>query len=114
LNQKLTSVIGNLLKSKTIISMLALGFLNGFLPCGFAYMAISTATITGDSVTGMLFMFGFGFGTIPAMLGVSVFPKLISSNLRMKLFKIIPIFQVIIGLLLIVRGLNLGIPYLSP
>ncbi|MBA4311446.1 MAG: hypothetical protein C0417_02335 [Chlorobiaceae bacterium] len=112
--QKLTVMIGKLLQSKNIASMLTLGFLNGFLPCGFVYMAISTAAVTGGLLAGMLFMIGFGFGTIPSMLTVSFFPKLISANFRLKIVKFLPALQVIIGLLLIIRGLNLGIPYLSP
>jgi sulfite exporter TauE/SafE len=114
ITQKITSIIGKMLKSKALASMLILGVMNGFLPCGFVYMAMSTAAVTGGSLAGMLFMVGFGFGTIPAMLAVSFFPKIISANLRLKIAKILPAFQVIIGLLLIIRGLNLGIPYLSP
>ncbi|MBI5020417.1 MAG: sulfite exporter TauE/SafE family protein [Ignavibacteriales bacterium] len=112
--QKITSIIGKMLESNALVSMLILGVMNGFLPCGFVYMAISTAAVTGGSLAGMLFMVGFGLGTVPAMLAVSFFPKLISANLRLKIAKILPAFQVIIGLLLIIRGLNLGIPYLSP
>jgi uncharacterized protein len=114
LTRKLTTMIGKMLESKALASMLTLGILNGFLPCGFVYMAMSTAAVTGGSFAGMLFMVGFGFGTIPAMLAVSFFPKLISANLRLKIVKLLPALQVIVGLLLIIRGLDLGIPYFSP
>lgn len=112
--RKLTGMISRLIGSGKTGSMFALGVLNGFLPCGFVYMAVTAATLTGDYFSGTLFMAGFGFGTIPAMLAVSFFPKIISADLRLKLMRILPAFQVLVGLLLIIRGMGLGIPYLSP
>lgn len=56
----------------------------------------------------------FGLGTIPAMLGISLMTGFISINFRNKIKKAIPVLMVLMGILLIVRGMDLGIPYLSP
>ena len=48
------------------------------------------------------------------MFGVSILGQFISSSVRQKLSKLSPVFAVIIALLFILRGLNLGIPYVSP
>ncbi len=106
--------ISSLFKEKKNISFLAIGFLNGFLPCGFVYIGLAGATSTGNLVSGMIFMTLFGLGTFPAMLAVSIFGKFIGKNFRQKLSRLTPVFAAVIALLLIVRGMNLGIPYLSP
>jgi hypothetical protein len=56
----------------------------------------------------------FGLGTFPAMLAVSLFGKLINLNIRRKISKAIPVFAFILAVIFILRGMNLGIPYLSP
>lgn len=114
ISRRLADVIAPLLRARSPGGMFALGFLNGFLPCGFVYLAIATAVVSGDQVNGMIFMTGFGMGTIPAMMTVSLFPRIVSERVRVKVAKCIPVLTVAVGILLIVRGLNLGIPYISP
>lgn len=94
-------------------AMLIIGLLNGLLPCGFVYAALATAVTAGDVYTSMLFMAAFGFGTIPAMFGVSLVGRLASATWRTRLQKLVPIGLVIVGTLLILRGLSLG-TLLSP
>ncbi|HJY62938.1 MAG TPA: sulfite exporter TauE/SafE family protein [Ignavibacteria bacterium] len=106
--------LSELYKSKSLFSKLGIGILNGFLPCGFVYMALTGALIVGSVPGSALFMIMFGIGTIPAMLAVSLAGKLITLNVRDKFRKLIPAFSVLIALLFILRGLNLGIPYISP
>ncbi len=106
--------IGKLFKRTSLPSFLLIGFLNGFLPCGFVYIGLAGAAATGSPVTGMLFMVLFGLGTVPAMLAVSLFGKLISLNVRKKISRAIPVLAFMLALIFILRGLNLGIPYLSP
>jgi sulfite exporter TauE/SafE len=91
-----------------------IGLLNGLLPCGFVYMALATALTFGSIEGSLLFMTGFGLGTIPAMLGISLAGGLISVGMRQKLQKLSPYFIAIVGIILILRGLNLGIPFISP
>jgi uncharacterized protein len=91
-----------------------LGILNGLLPCGFVYIALSAALIYMDPFTSALFMSMFGLGTIPAMLSMSLMSGFFNIKYRNYIKKSVPIITIFVGLLLIFRGLNLGIPYLSP
>lgn len=91
-----------------------LGLINGLLPCGPVYVALAAAAATGHPATAALFMFVFGLGTLPMMLAVSLAGKLVQLPLRRKLQKLVPISAGVVAVLLIVRGLALGIPYLSP
>jgi sulfite exporter TauE/SafE len=101
-------------KRKGLGATFMIGLLNGFLPCGLVYAAIFTAIASADAFWGSANMFAFGVGTMPLMLLLSKSPDFLSLQLRKKLFQFIPYFVVLVGILLILRGLNLGIPYLSP
>ncbi len=92
----------------------ATGILNGLLPCGLVYMAITGAAITGDPVTGMAFMALFGAGTLPAMFATGFFGQWLKQPLRLKMRRLYPALMAIMAFLLILRGLNLGIPMVSP
>jgi sulfite exporter TauE/SafE len=111
---QLQARIASLLRESSLPALFLLGLLNGLLPCGFVYLAITTAAVTADVSRGMMFMGGFGFGTVPAMVGFSFFPRLVSVQLRSKVSRVLPAFTLLIGILLILRGLNLGIPFISP
>lgn len=111
---KIKSLLGSLLQQQRFRTLYAIGFLNGLLPCGLVYLGIAGAIATGDVLKGMLFMAAFGAGTLPAMAGVTWFSHLISLTVRNKMRSMIPVVVSVMGILLILRGLNLGIPYISP
>lgn len=91
------------------------GSLNGLLPCGLVYVALSSSTLTNNYTEGALTMFVFGLGTLPSLLFGSVFSNWIKNKISfIKNTWLISLSYVLIGLLLILRGSNLGIPYLSP
>jgi sulfite exporter TauE/SafE len=95
-------------------SFLLIGLLNGLLPCGLVYVAMVAALATGKIAMGGLLMFAFGVGTMPMMAGVMVFGRRISMRHRQIINKTIPYMVSIMACILILRGLNLGIPYVSP
>lgn len=111
---KVKSALGLALKKKTMDTFLTIGFLNGFLPCGLVYMALFAAMAAGNAASGSLYMAVFGVGTIPLMTTAIYFSHFLKGTARQRIQKAIPIFVVIIGALFILRGLGLGIPYLSP
>ncbi len=111
---KVKSGLGIYLKKSSLKAFLTIGFLNGFLPCGLVYMALFAAISTGSSLKGALYMIMFGLGTIPMMTAALLLGNFIKLSLRNKIQKAIPIFVVLIGLLFILRGLGLGIKYISP
>lgn len=111
---KVKSALGSALKKKTSDTFLTIGFLNGFLPCGLVYMAVFGAIAGGNAVEGSLYMVFFGLGTIPLMTTAIYFSNFLKGTMRQKIQKAIPVFVVLIGALFILRGLGLGIPYISP
>lgn len=112
--RKLKESLSALFRKRTVSSFFLIGLLNGFLPCGLVYMAIAAAVATGSPFQGALFMAFFGAGTIPAMLGISWVANSISKKFRSAINRSMPVVLSLMAMLLIVRGLNLGIPYLSP
>jgi len=99
---------------RSLRSSFSLGFLNGLLPCGLVYIALAGAVLTGTAWQGSLYMILFGLGNFPLMLLFAASGNYLSVKKRISFKKILPVFSVAIACLLIVRGLNLGIPYLSP
>ena len=111
---KIKQQLGLLFKKKSYSSLFFIGTLNGLLPCGLVYLGIAGAIATGNSLQGSIFMATFGFGTFPAMIILSLLGNSISINFRSKIRKVMPLFVISMALLLILRGMNLGIPYVSP
>jgi sulfite exporter TauE/SafE len=90
------------------------GILNGFLPCGFVYLAMAGALNTGSVMSSAQYMFFFGLGTLPLMLAAMVSTGLAGHAFRRRINKAIPFAMLGLGVWFILRGLNLDIPYLSP
>ena len=111
---KLKKSIGKLFSVRSFSSLFFIGLLNGLLPCGLVYMAIAGAIGTGEVVLGSLYMIMFGLGTIPMMLSIAIAGNILSVAIRRKINRLIPVLVVVVGIFFILRGLSLGIPYLSP
>jgi uncharacterized protein len=111
---KLRMILGKLFQSKKTTSLFSIGVLNGLLPCGLVYLAITSSLLTGTGLKGSLFMLFFGAGTFPAMLATVFFGSYFNQQLRLKIRNAIPVFLFIMAALLVLRGLNLGIPFISP
>jgi len=114
LAQPLKSNIGVLFGKGTFSAMFLIGILNGFLPCGLVYVALAGAIASGDAITGAAVMILFGLGTVPAMFAASIFGKFINIGIRTKIRKAVPALAIILGVIFVLRGMNLGIPYISP
>ncbi len=99
---------------KSTAGFLVLGMANGLLPCAMVYVAVAGALTTTEISYSVLFMAMFGAGTLPAMMAVSYFGRLISLPVRNMFRKAVPVFMTIMAVILILRGLNLGIPFISP
>ncbi len=113
-NLGVKKALSRFLGKRTIISQYMFGLLNGLLPCGLVYMAL-IASLSMSSVGGsMLYMVLFGLGTVPMMIGAALFRKSAQSYKQLNFRKIYPKIVLLIACLLIVRGMNLGVPYLSP
>jgi sulfite exporter TauE/SafE len=111
---KIKSNLGKHFRNKSYKSLFIIGMLNGFLPCGMVYVALFGAIAMQSAELGILYMVLFGLGTVPLMTSVVYFNTLLSQSTRNKIQKAIPYVAIFIGVLFILRGLGLGIPYLSP
>jgi len=106
--------LGQELKKKRPDTFLTIGFLNGFLPCGLVYIALFGSIAMGNALEGSIYMVLFGLGTIPLMTTAIYFSDMLKGGLRQKVQRAIPVFVVLLGTLFILRGMGLGIPYISP
>lgn len=102
------------LHKKGSSALFSIGLLNGILPCGFVYLALA-GSLTAGSIGGAgLYMALFGLGTLPIMLTLSLSGKMISFSFKSRIQKAVPYVATVIAVLFILRGLSLGIPYVSP
>lgn len=123
----LASALRQLVKAPGTGAPLALGTLNGFLPCPLVYAFLAQATASGEALDGLLTMAAFGLGTFPAMLamgGIGLWLRpatprvavaaqsasgsvtfLARSDLRVYSLRIAGGFIVLLGLITLARGL---------
>ncbi|WP_298392537.1 sulfite exporter TauE/SafE family protein [Flavobacterium sp.] len=106
--------LGNQFKRRTPDALFTIGLLNGFLPCGLVYAALFGAIAMQNITLGVSYMVLYGLGTIPMMSAVVYISMFLSTSIRSKIQKVIPMVIVIIGTLFILRGLGLDIAYISP
>jgi sulfite exporter TauE/SafE len=111
---KLKSKLGYFLKKGGTPAFFASGLLNGLLPCGMVYIALIASLALQSPLNGAMYMFFFGLGTTPMLVMVMISGKILSLSIRTKLTNALPYFAMFIGILFIVRGLGLGINYISP
>jgi sulfite exporter TauE/SafE len=112
--EQLKHPMAGLLRRRSLAALAMLGLLNGLLPCGLVYVACAGATATGGVLSGVQYMAAFGLGTAPLMLAISLSGKLVPLPLRLRLRAAIPASVFLLAMLLILRGMALGIPYVSP
>ena len=110
----LRDAFGYFAKKKSRSGLFAIGLINGLLPCGLVYMGIAVAIASASASGGALSMLFFGLGVFPVMFLIPVFSNLIQNRLKFSFNRIVPYFLIVLACLFILRGLNLGIPYVSP
>lgn len=106
--------LGKLFQSKKLSSSFFIGVLNGFLPCGLVYLALTSSIISSSPVNGAMFMLFFGLGTFPMMLLTVLIGNYLNQSIRQKIHQAVPALLFFMAVLLILRGMNLGIPFVSP
>jgi sulfite exporter TauE/SafE len=113
--EALKSRMAALLRRRSFFSLALLGLCNGLLPCGLVYVACgAVATSSSGILAGAEYMAAFGVGTVPMMLAISLSGRLVPLRLRLQLGKAIPVSVFLLAVLLLLRGMSLNIPYLSP
>lgn len=116
---KVSNLISNTISKvlsgrRSFMTFIFLGFLNGLLPCGLVFSALSSTFLYHTKLDVVLLMLGFGLATIPFLISILFlhfsFPPIIKRHWK-RIHQFILLF---IAILLIVRGLKINIPILSP
>ncbi|ATW28044.1 heavy metal transporter [Candidatus Formimonas warabiya] len=84
------------------------GLLNGFMPCGPLQAMQLYALGTGSLGAGALSMFYFSLGTVPLAFGLGAVSSFLSSRFTRRMLKVSMILVVVLGVLMVNRGLNLS------
>ena len=108
------ATLGRLFQQPTLPALYATGLLNGLLPCGLVYLALAGALSAPGVAGAAAYMACFGLGTLPLMFGLSLSGRLMPLVWRTRMRQAVPYVASVLAVLFIVRGLGLGIPYLSP
>ncbi|MBT0810544.1 sulfite exporter TauE/SafE family protein [Litoribacter ruber] len=106
--------IRQIFQKRGMLSAYSIGFLNGFLPCGLVYLAVAASLLQNSPAEASIYMAAFGMGTLPAMITLVFAGSFASLKFRNNIRQVIPFVTGVFGIVLIVRGLGLGIPFLSP
>jgi sulfite exporter TauE/SafE len=101
----LSRAMGWALQQGSAVRVLALGALNGLLPCGLVYSALLVAASTGGLLVGAAGMIVFGLGTLPALLVVGVGAGALSARVRQVFVRVAGVLIVLVGVQLVLRGL---------
>ena len=110
LHQWSQNTLSNLLRKKGSFTFLGIGMVNGLLPCGLVYMALAGALTQGTPIAGSAYMMLFGLGTIPLMAALGLSKQFLGIKIRRLFRQVLPVFMALIGVLLLVRGLNVPLP----
>jgi len=107
---RLKNVFSNVLKRRTPFTILFLGAINGLLPCGLTFLALTFCITLTTPLQGFVFMVVFGMGTLPAMLGLPALMGFISMKSNWNTRYISAGLMALSGVLLIVRVLMIHVP----
>ena len=106
--QKFTSFIktqfSKFLDKKTLLSISIIGFLNGLLPCGLTYLALTYCILLPDAFNGFSFMIFFGLGTLPVMLGFTSLVSKLTQRFSIKVPNLVTIALILTGTTLVFRA----------
>ncbi len=106
--------LGNVIGQPGLGSIALAGILNGMLPCGLVYMALSASVTLPSAAQAAGMIYIFGVGTLPMLVGITMLKHKASFLRGANLRRLVPVTVFFFGCLFVLRGMNLGIPYLSP
>ncbi|RYZ50235.1 MAG: sulfite exporter TauE/SafE family protein [Sphingobacteriales bacterium] len=111
----ITQQLGRFMGSPSLGALWLTGVFNGFLPCGMVYMAISAMVSTaGSGPEAVTMMYSFGAGTAPLLIGLTVLKDKLAFLRNGSFKKLVPFAMILFGCFFILRGLDLGVPFMLP
>ncbi len=99
----LKRIFSSVLDQKSVTATFLLGMINGLLPCGLTYMALSACLILPQAMDGFLFMLFFGLGTWPVMIGLTKLLSIAKWKNNFSLARFSKIAMFFIGFVLLAR-----------
>ena len=90
--------------ARPVAGPLVAGMLNGLLPCGLVYAALIAACTAGGVAGAVQMMAGFGLGTLPVLVAMSLGAVAVPAAIRLRLRPMTPIVLVFTAVVLILRG----------
>lgn len=100
---RLKSLFHFWLNKKNHLSTLIMGMLNGLLPCGLTYLAMTYCFIMPTMTDGFWFMILFGVGTWPVMIGFTWLLGIGFGRLKLNYQRITSVIFIVIGVWLLAR-----------
>jgi uncharacterized protein len=91
------------LNKKTNLAVLFMGMLNGLLPCGLTYLAMTYCFILPSASEGFWFMILFGVGTWPVMIGFTWLLSIGFGKIKVNYQRITTVVFIMIGAWLLAR-----------
>jgi len=91
-------------KTITWWSLFLMGGINGLLPCGLTYFALTYCITLPDATDGFLFMVAFGVGTLPVMVGLTAVLQWLTVRLKWRVQRISAVIMIALGALLLARS----------
>ncbi|HEY0656519.1 MAG TPA: sulfite exporter TauE/SafE family protein [Chryseosolibacter sp.] len=99
----LKNVFSRFLTKKNPAAMIVLGSINGLLPCGLTFLALSFCVTLHSPLSGFAYMFTFGLGTLPVMLGLISILNVVTMKLKWDVKTVTTGLMALSGILLIAR-----------
>jgi len=113
-SEPVKKMLGKVIGNPGMGAITAAGVLNGLLPCGLVYMALSATMVMPAATDAAVLMYVFGVGTMPMLVGITLLKSKMNFVKGVQIKRLAPVIVFSFGMLFVLRGLNLGIPYLSP
>lgn len=100
-------------KSNGYLSEMIMGMLNGLLPCGMVYIALTMAFSLASVPQSIGLMFFFGMGTLPALLSLEILKRRIHIFPQKWLQYFKPATLILCATLLFLRGFGIPLPHMK-
>jgi len=108
-NPRLPKALGSMVNSsRGNKGPFIVGVLNGLMPCGPLQAMQLYALGTGSALAGALSMFIFSMGTVPLMFGLGALSTFLGGRFTKKVIKVSAVLVVLLGMVMVGRGLNLS------
>lgn len=112
-NSKIKKTISGLHKKNGAVTQFLFGLVNGLVPCGLVYAALSASFITASSLDAATYMMLFGVGTLPMMLAFGFIGSYLPSFLRIKPTLVYSVSYFLLAVFMLYKGFTLPVTHFA-